>query len=238
MNEHLLIGQIADHIVKGKFKMHFHKEMPGKNVPSKMTELIQLTMEKKVPPPLISSDALDKAMLYCIKKYEAGKLFLPDLIQRAEYTCKSRDILAKHTSDTVSLTKGKAVLATIIGRDHAHWKLIVRKLLIGMGFKTIDLGNCVSTRDVVRSVKREKPDLLGIATPSVSIPESVTIPSKAEIKRLIADLLKDDCRKNITIFIGGDTPEIESASDVGADYYCKNMLQTVERIRKLSSSSN
>jgi len=238
MNEHILMGQIASHIVKGKFQTHLFPKTPEKNVTSRVTELIQISMEKNVPPPLISSDALDKAMHECLKNFETGKFLLPDLIIRADYTGKGREILTKHASASASLTKGKAVLATIIGEDHTHFLTMVKILLTGLGFKTIDMGSCVSAIDVVRTVKREKPDLLGISSPTSSVPEVRAIPTKIEIKKIIADLSKGGHRKNITILIGGYNPEIETASDVGADYYCKNMLQTAERLRKLSILSN
>ena len=62
--------------------------------------------------------------------------------------------------------------------------------------------------------------------------------SKAKIKKVINDLSDEGYRDNVKILIGGNIPVIHSAADVGADYYCENMLKTVELLRELACSSN
>jgi len=237
MNDQGITSQISSHIVKGRFDAHIHgqgstvKGQPG------ITELIRLSLEKNVPPPLISADALDKAMYKSIKIYEEGQFLLPELIARAKSTAKARLILAKHTGAEFSLSKGKAVLATLYGEDHTRWREITLCILKGLGFNVIDLGAGASVEDLVQSVMYDKPAILGITMPSTSIiPEINAIspgPSISEIKTMLDTLSEKGSRENMKLILGGYAAGIESAEAIGADYCCSNVFQTIVTLRSL-----
>jgi methanogenic corrinoid protein MtbC1 len=242
MNDQNLMGQIANCLVKGRFEACVIQGDSGEKSPLGVPELIRLSMKKNVPPQLVAEKALDNAMEESIAKYMDEEFTLPDIIDRAKSTAKARDVLSEYANDSKSFTKGKAILATIDGEDYTHWQGFVLNILKGFGFNTIDLGSGASVKDVVRSVKSEGPDILGI-TPSSAflIPEYYTvssISSKVKIKKVIDKLSDEGYRDNVTILISGNAPVIHSAAEVGADYCCKNMLQTVELLRELACSSN
>jgi 5-methyltetrahydrofolate--homocysteine methyltransferase len=242
MNENILLGKISDHIIKGKFDARIHQQDSKVKNPSGISELIRLSVKKNVPPPLISVDALDKAMYKSIKKYEDGQFLLPDLIATANRTTKARSILAKYVGDDFSLSKGKAVLATIDGQDHTNWRDITTVFLKGLGFKTIDLGAGVSVEEIVQSVKNDTPDFLGITMPATSIIPEINAMSLgssiSEVKRMTDTLSEEGCRKNVKIMIGGYVAGIESAGAIGADYCCNNMFQTIVLLNSFYNSYN
>ena len=242
MNDQNLIGQISNCLVKGRFEACVLQRDYGEKKQLGVPELIRLSMKKKVPPPLVAEKALDNAMEESIEKYMDGEFTLPDMISRAKSTAKARNVLSEYASDSKSFPKGKAILATIDGEDYTHWHGFVVNILKGLGYITIDLGSGVSAKDVVRSVKSQDPDILGITPCSTSlIPEFnavSSISSKAKIQKVIDNLSDEGCRDNVTILIGGNLPVIRSAAEVGADYYCENMLRTVELLRQLACSSN
>jgi 5-methyltetrahydrofolate--homocysteine methyltransferase len=242
MNDQGIMRQISNHIVKGRFDANMYQQDPGLKRPSGFSDLIRLSLKKNVPAPLISSDVLDKAMYKSIKKYEEGQFLLPDLIARAKKTTKARDILAKYTGDDLSLSKGKAVLATFYGEDHTHWRTITASILKGLGFKTIDLGAGAFIEDIVHSVKYETPAFLGITMPAISvIPEINAMssrPSIFEIKKMIDTISEKGYRKNLKIMIGGHAPEIEPAEAIGADYCCNNVFQTIVLLNSIYNSPN
>ena len=242
MNDYILLGKISDHIIKGKFDPRIHQQDPKVNSQPGISELIRLSIKKNVPPPLISVDALDKAMNKSIKKYEEGQCLLPDLIATAKRATKARSLLAKYVDDDFSLSKGKAVLATIYGQDHTNWRGTTAAFLKGFGFKTIDLGAGVSVKEIVHSVKNETPDILGITMPATSIIPEINAmslrPSISEVKRMIDTLSEEGCRKNVKIMIGGYVTGIESAEAIGADYYCNNMFQTIVMLNSFYNSYN
>jgi 5-methyltetrahydrofolate--homocysteine methyltransferase len=242
MNDYHLLGKISDRIIKGKFDARIHQQDSKVKSQPGISELIRLSVQKNMPPPLISVDALDKAMYTSIKKYEEGQFLLPDLIATAKRTTKARRILAKYVGNDISLSKGKAVLATIHGQDHTNWREITAAFLKGLGFKTIDLGASVSVREIVQSVKNNTPDFLGITMPATSIIPEINAmslrPSISEAKRMIDTLSEEGCRKNVKIMIGGYTTRIESAETIGADYCCNNMFQTIVLLNSFYTTHN
>lgn len=242
MNDQSIMRQISNHIVKGGFDAHIYQQNSGSKSQPGFSDLIRLSLKKNVPAPLISSDVLDKAMYKSIKKYEEGQFLLPDLIARAKKTTKARSILAKHADEKLSLSKGKAVLATFYGEDHTHWRTITASILKGLGFKTIDLGAGVSSEEIVHSVKYERPNFLGVTMPSISvIPEINAMSSRppiSEIKKMTDAISKKGYRKNTKVVIGGHAPEIESAEAIGADYCCNNVFQTIVLLNSIYNSPN
>lgn len=242
MNDLSLMGQISNCLVRGRFEVCFQQPDSEMNSQLGVPELIRLSMKKNVPLPLVSEEALDKAMEKSIEKYREGEFTLPGLIARAKSTAKAREILSEYAGDSVSSAKGKAILATIDGEDYSNWQKFTKIILKGLGYRTIDLGSGASASDVVRSVKDQRPDILGITPSSTSlIPEfnvMSSLTSKPLIKKVIDNLSEEGCRENITILIGGNVPVIHSAAEVGADYCCKNLFQTIELLGKLASSSN
>ena len=242
MNDLNLMGQLSNCLVKGRFEECIQHRNSGEKKLLGVPELIRLSMKKKVPPPFVSEKALDKAMEESIEKYMNGEFTLPGLLVRAKSTAKAREVLSDYAGDSLLPTKGKAVLATLDGEDYSHWQKFAVIILKGLGYKTVNLGSRVRANEVVQSVKDQSPDILGITAPSTSvIPEfnvMSSMSSKAKIKRLIDILSEEECRENITILIGGNVPVVHSAADVGADYCCKNLLQTIKLMEKLASSSN
>jgi methanogenic corrinoid protein MtbC1 len=242
MNDYILLGKISDHIISGKFDARIHQQDSKVKGQPGISELIRLSVKKNVPPPLISADALDKAMYKAIKKYEEGQFLLPELIATAKRTTKARNILAKYVGDDFSLSKGKAMLATIYGQDHTNWRDTTAAILKGLGFKTIDLGDSVSVKEIVQSVKNDRPHFLGITMPATSIIPEINAmylkPSTSELKRVIDALSEEGCRKKVKIMIGGYLTGIESAEAIGADYCCNNMLQTIVLLNSFNSSNN
>jgi len=244
MNEHVLMGQIANHIVNVKFETHTPPTIATEKMPSGLSDLLQRSMENKVPPPLISTNALDKAMADSIKKFKAGEFLLPDLIIRAVYTGKSRDILAEFVGKSESLAKGTAVLATIDGKDYTHWEAMVEIILKGLGYEITNLGDALSANDILEAVNGNLPDILWINTPSTSIPEFNVKPStrlKTEIKQVTDSISEAGVRNQVTIMVGGidgTCNKLPSVEELDADFCCGNVIQTVSYLRKLAISAN
>ena len=244
MKEHAIMGQIAKRIIKGSFEGHIHKKASVKKHAGGMSELIQRSMDQNLPPPLVSAEALDKAIFDSIDKYASDEFLLPDLMIRAEYTAKSRKILADHAGDAVSLSKGKAILATLEGKDLAHWQDMMDNILKGLGYRTLKGGTHKSATQIVESVTREKPDILAVTTPSGPIPEFNVKPSmtlKSGIQRILKLISKADYPKSTTILIGGINGygiAIHSEQKSKAQYQFKNLRQTIVHLKELALSTN
>lgn len=232
MNVQNFTGQIADHIVKGRFRASFQPRESEKQSQLRVSELIRFSMEKKISPSVISAKALDRAMEASLKKYRNGEFLLPHLINRSRYIGNYRDMLTEYVDDATSLSKGRVVLATLCKRDHTKEQDHIASFLKGLGFSTIELGSGNSIDDVIQSIKNNAPDILYITLPARSpVPKAnvmYSMHSTPDIRKVIDRISKEGCREDITIIIGGYVAGIESAKKTGADYCCKDLFQAID----------
>ena len=159
------------------------------------------------------------------KDYENKKLFLPQLLNAAGAAqCAFdaiRDRMASKGGDTIS--KGKIVIATVQGDIHDIGKNIVKTVLANYGYTMIDLGRDVKVQSVVDAVLENDVSLLGL-----SALMTTTLPAmEATIKAV--KKAKPDCR----IMVGGAVLTEDYAMSIGADFYCKDAMQSVEAARKV-----
>jgi len=230
MNEQNLMGQIHDSILKGRFETTCWQTDSGQKCQPGVSELIKQSILKKMSVPLISSDALDKAMDDSFDKFLSGEYNVPDLVMRAKYTFEARDMLKEQAGASESLNKGKFMLASIEGEFHRHGKDIISSLLKGLGFNMIDLGLSVPVADIIRSVKDHRPDYLGISGSTFS-----TIPL---IQDLTHQLVQAGCRNDMTLTLGGYLALTESPESLGVDHCCHNITETIDLLKDFADSAN
>jgi len=101
-----------------------------------------------------------------------GKMFLPQVVKSARVMKQAVAILEpmmnKDTSKTS--TQGTYVLATVKGDVHDIGKNIVSVVLSCNGYKVIDLGVMVQCADIIKAVKENNADIVGLSgliTPSL-----------------------------------------------------------------------
>jgi 5-methyltetrahydrofolate--homocysteine methyltransferase len=230
MNGQSIIGQISDNILQGRFNAQPQALETGANCMLGVSELISLSMEKNMPPSLISADALDKTMNDIINRFKNEEYAFIELIARANLTGNAREILADHVKDPGTLNKGKILLATVEGEYHRHGKDIVSALSRGIGLNTIDLGLGVPIDEIAGAVKKHDPDFLGISASMRS-----TVPKIEELNDRLNGV---NCREDIKIILGGYLATDETANAIDVDFRCWNISQTLELLLYLAGSAN
>ena len=159
------------------------------------------------------------------KKYESGKLFLPQLILSAETTKLAFGVLKETFSTDGQRGKGPILMATVQGDIHDIGKNIVRVVLESYGFHVIDLGKDVPVEKVVEAFLLYRPKMIGL---SALMTTTVYFMEKT-IGRLKE--YKDIC----PIWVGGAVLTPEVAREIGADYYTKDALASAELAHRLIS---
>ena len=147
-------------------------------------------------------------------RFEAGKLFLPQLIAAVE-AAKAGFSAIRALSPAETATRGKIVLATVKGDIHDIGKNIVRMLLENYGYAVIDLGRDVEPAAVVAAVAEHRAKLVGL---------SALMTTTVGAMRETVDALRTaglDCR----VMVGGAVLTAEYADMVGADYYAKDAAE-------------
>ena len=129
--------------------------------------------------------------------------------------------LAEGDKETVSL--GEVVIATVKGDIHDIGKNIVKVIMENYGFKMIDLGRDVPADEVVKTVLDRNIKLVGL-----SALMTTTLKSMEETIRAVKEAAPD-CR----VMVGGAVLTADYAEKIGADYYCKDALKSVEAAQEV-----
>lgn len=176
---------------------------------------------------LETTDAMELINQYLIPalddagaKFEAGKIFLPQLIMAAEVAKEAFGVIKAHISHNAGeqVSKGKIVLATVKGDIHDIGKNIVKVLLENYGYTVIDLGKDVDYQDVVDAAVANEAKLVGL-----SALMTTTLGSMEETIRLLREQ-NVDCK----IMVGGAVLTKSYAEKIGADYYAKDAKEAVD----------
>lgn len=170
-----------------------------------------------------SMEAINQVLIPALdvvgKEFEAGTMFLPQLMMSAETVKNSfaaiREVLEQ--SGAVGEPKGRIVIATVKGDIHDIGKNIVKVLLENYGYDVIDLGKDVPPETIVETLKKENIHLCGL-----SALMTTTVTSMEQTIHAIRQAGLD-----VKVFVGGAVLNQEYADMIGADSYCKDALASV-----------
>ena len=151
------------------------------------------------------------------KEFEAGKRFLPQLLTAAEAAKAAFSVLSRYFDRDGGESKGKVILATVKGDVHDIGKNIVKVVLESYGYTVLDLGRDVPAEEIVAAAKREAVALVGL-----SALMTTTVPAMAET----IELLKKEL-PSVRVAVGGAVLTKAYADRIGADFYCRDALDTV-----------
>lgn len=159
------------------------------------------------------------------KGFEKGTVFLPQMLQAAGAAQAGfeviKDRLAVGDKEVVSL--GEVVVATVKGDIHDIGKNIVKVIMENYGYKMIDLGRDVPKDLIVETVKEKGIKLVGL-----SALMTTTLKSMEETIEAVK-LEAPDCK----VMVGGAVLTADYAAKIGADYYCKDAMKSVEAAQEV-----
>ena len=173
-------------------------------------------------------DLVEKRLLPALTQvgdgYEAGTLFLPQLLMSAEAAQGAFALVQQALGEksTGMRRQGRIALATVEGDIHDIGKNIVKVLLESYGFEVLDLGKNVRPEQVLAAVRAEKLHMVGL-----SALMTTTVPA---MERTIALLRREapDCR----VAVGGAVLTPELAAAIGAHAYARDAMDTVRFARE------
>ena len=175
---------------------------------------------------LLSADALtviNREMIPALdevgKGFEAGTVFLPQLLMSAEAARAAFGIMKeKMTKDGVEReNRGTVILATVKGDIHDIGKNIVKVLLENYGFQVMDLGRDVPPEIIAAAAVEGHVPVVGL-----SALMTTTVPAMEETIRLLRE--KAPWLKSwwAARYLQRSTP-----NSIGADAYCKDAMASV-----------
>lgn len=174
-------------------------------------------------------DIIDKILIPALDKigadFEAGRIFLPQLILSAGVAQSCFDVIKKKLASGSSepVAKGKVILATVKGDIHDIGKNIVKVLLENYGYDVIDLGRDVEPQLVVDTAIAQDVRLVGL---------SALMTTTLKSMEATIDLLHKN-NVNCKIVVGGAVLTPEYAEKIGADFYARDAKATVDVAKQI-----
>lgn len=159
------------------------------------------------------------------KRFEEKTMYLPQLLMAAEAAKSAFDKIKNYLEATgkKGSSKGKVVIATVHGDIHDIGKNIVKVLLENYDFTVIDLGKDVPPEVIVQKCKDENVKVVGL-----SALMTTTVPAMKKTIELLRKELPD-----VKVCVGGAVMTQEYSDSIGADYFAKDAMATVNFAQSL-----
>jgi 5-methyltetrahydrofolate--homocysteine methyltransferase len=176
-------------------------------------------LDAGIPAIAIVDEGMREGMRIVGEKFEAMEYFLCELVMAGEIMEAALKILEPYLKLKKAKSTGKVIIGTVKGDMHYIGKHIVIALLKSAGFDVVDLGEDISPEEFVESVKKEKPDIVGMS--------GLITPSLPHMADTIKALEKGGLRGKVRVIIGGAPTTEEYANMIGADACAKNAADGV-----------
>lgn len=198
---------------------YIEKGMKNETV-SSVKELLKVNDEMEVVNEFLIP-ALDKVG----QGFEKGTIFLPQMLQAATTAQAAFDVVKTKLaeSDRKNVSIGQVVIATVKGDIHDIGKNIVKVIMENYGFDMIDLGRDVPAEKIVEMVKEKDIKLVGLSALMTTTLKSME-DTIEEVK-----MAAPECK----VMVGGAVLTADYAAKIGADYYCKDAMKSVEAAREV-----
>ena len=153
------------------------------------------------------------------KGFEAGTVFLPQLLMSAEAAKAAFAVIREEMLETGGKQeeKGKIVIATVKGDIHDIGKNIVKVLLENYGYKIIDLGKDVAPEIIVETAVKEDAKLVGL-----SALMTTTVGAMEETNQALGQTSPDT-----KVMVGGAVLTEQYAEMIHADKYVRDAMASV-----------
>ncbi len=191
--------------------------------------LVQEALEQGMAPEEILNKALIVGMDKVGQAFKDGRLFVPEVLMAARAMQAGLDLLRPFLAKSNISSAGKYVIGVVKGDLHDIGKNLVKMMMEGAGFETIDLGTDVPSETFVAAIKEHKPKIVGM-----SALLTTTIP---QMKVTIERLKEAGLRSSVKVMVGGAPVTADSAQQIGADGYAPDAATAVDVARQLLSIS-
>ncbi|MBI4775743.1 MAG: corrinoid protein [Deltaproteobacteria bacterium] len=198
----------------------------------RVTEHVKAALEAGLDVDNILNRGMIAAMDEVGRRFESGKIFVPEMIMAARAMLAGVDIMKPHLLKGKAAPLGKVVIGTVKGDLHDIGKNLVIMMLEATGFEVVDLGIDVPESRFLEAVRKHNAQLValsGLLTTAMS-------EMRATAQLLNRELKKDGIREQVTVMIGGAPVTQSFADEIGADLYAPDASSAArkakERLRK------
>ncbi len=188
--------------------------------------IVQEALDAGCDPMELLNDGMIAAMDDVGAKFEAGQLYVPQMLAAAKTMAAGVEVL-KPLMQGDAEAAGKMVMGTVSGDLHDIGKNLVIMMIESAGFEVIDLGVDVPAEKFVETIN---------ANPDVNLVGcSALLTTTLESLKNTVAAINTQCpnRKNFKIMVGGAPVTQEFADEIGADAYTENAAEAAKKAKEL-----
>lgn len=185
---------------------------------------VRAALEAGVSAETLLDAALIPAMDEVGRLFEAGEVFVPEMLVAAHAMQDALNVLRPLLAETGKEPVGRVAIGTVAGDLHDIGKNLVGLMLEGAGFEVLDLGVDVSADHFVRAARD------GVHVIGMSALLTTTMPA---IRSSLEALVESDVRDRVKVIIGGAPVTQAFADEVGADGYAPDAASAVRLTKGL-----
>jgi 5-methyltetrahydrofolate--homocysteine methyltransferase len=174
----------------------------------------------------ILNTALIAAMNEIGQRFEAGDLFVPEMLIAARAMQAGLKILKPSLVKADVKTAGKVAIGTVKGDLHDIGKNLVAMMLEGSGFEIMDLGVDVTPEAFVNAV-RNGAQIVGMS--------ALLTTTMTNMEGTIQALKAAGLRDKVKVMIGGAPVTQDYANKIGADAFASDASSATRVARRMLS---
>jgi len=206
-----ILDKIASHLYDGE--------------DDQVAELVRAALDQGMKPGEILSSGLIAGMDEVGKDFKAGDLFVPEVLIAARAMHAGMNVLRPLLAEGDVPSAGKYVIGTVAGDLHDIGKNLVKMMIEGAGFETIDLGTDVKPSVFVDAVREHQPSIVGMS--------ALLTTTMVNMKATIEALEEAGLRDAVKIMVGGAPVTAAFAEEIGADAYAPDAASAVDAARDM-----
>ena len=206
---------IKEAVIKGK-----RKDVPG---------MVQNALDEGADPHVIINEYLIEAMKVVGDRFEAKKIFVPEMMIAARAMQEGLDVI-KPVIESLGTGKahklGTVVIGTVFGDLHDIGKNLVVLMLESSGFEVHNIGENVPPENFVEKATELGANVVGLS--------SLLTTGDPHVKNTIEAFRKSDPERNFKIICGGAAlTEKFVIEECGADGYAADAVAGVRLAKQL-----
>lgn len=190
---------------------------------NKAKVLVQEAVDRGDSPQSIIDENMIPAMEGIGREFEAGKVFVPNLLLSARAMKGALELLKPMLQAGHASNLGKVVIGTVKGDLHDIGKNLVASMLEGCGFEVVNLGVDIPKERFVAAVKEQDADIVCL---------SALLTTTMNYMKEVIDALHE-AGVRARIMVGGAPVNKDFAAQIGADAYSSNANEAVEVAKSL-----
>ena len=192
-------------------------------------KVTKIAVEEGMTPHEIINQYMIKAMEEIGSRFEAGKVFVPNLLMSARAMRGALDVLKPLMQGQVDSYIGKIVIGTVKGDLHDIGKNLVASMFEGCGFEVINLGVDVSSDKFISAALENKADIICMS--------ALLTTTMNYMKEVVAAVEASELKGKVKIMVGGAPVNDAFAKAIGADAYTSNANAAVVMAKNLIAAN-